>query len=84
MSGAVRVGDAARPPLARECGARPRRAGASRRHERILAAARAVLVEDAPAASIEEGSRCSSPNEPSRSFAGLTHDPPLPVPAHRR
>ena len=47
----------ARPPLARECAAPCRRADASRNHERILIAARAVFVEDGPEASLDEVAR---------------------------
>jgi hypothetical protein len=49
--------DTARPPLARECAAPCRRADASRNHERILTAARAVFVEDGPEASLDEVAR---------------------------
>jgi AcrR family transcriptional regulator len=47
----------ARPPLARECAAPCRRADASRNHERILNAARAVFVEDGPEAPLDEVAR---------------------------
>ncbi|MGH3373757.1 MAG: TetR/AcrR family transcriptional regulator [Actinoallomurus sp.] len=42
---------------ARECAAPCRRADASRNHERILSAARAVFVEDGPEASLDEVAR---------------------------
>jgi AcrR family transcriptional regulator len=50
----------ARPPHAREareCAAPCRRADASRNHERILVAARAVFVEDGPEGSLDEVAR---------------------------
>jgi AcrR family transcriptional regulator len=53
----VSSADTARPPLARECVTPYRRADASRNHERILSAARAVFVEDGPEASLDEVAR---------------------------
>jgi AcrR family transcriptional regulator len=47
----------ARSSLARECAAPCRRADASRNHERILSAARAVFVEDGPDGSLDEVAR---------------------------
>lgn len=47
----------ARSSLARECATPCRRADASRNHERILVAARAVFVEDGPEGSLDEVAR---------------------------
>src|SRR5690242_13428523 len=49
--------DVARPQSARECLAPCRRADASRNHERILIAARAVFVEHGLDASLDEVAR---------------------------
>lgn len=57
VSSAVRSTDTAPPPLAREYVAPCRRADASRNHERILSAARAVFIVDGPQASLDEVAR---------------------------